>query len=72
MHRHSTGAKRLNHPIAGPLTFNYEAMELAADEGLILIVCSVAPGSRDADALSLLASWSAGDRDRQVATPGQP
>jgi hypothetical protein len=26
----------------------------------------VAPGSRDADALSLLASWSAGDRIRQA------
>jgi transcriptional regulator with XRE-family HTH domain len=61
VHRHTTGAKRLNHPIAGPLTFNYEAMELAADEGLSLIVCSVAPGSRDADALKLLASWSADD-----------
>lgn len=71
VHRHSTGAKRLNHPVVGPLTFNYEAMELAADEGLVLIVCSVAPGSRDADALSLLASWSAADRTRQAATPEQ-
>ena len=34
-------------------------MELAADEGLYLIACGVAPGSRDADALSLLASWNA-------------
>ena len=44
-------------------------MELAADHGLVLIVCSVPPGSRDADALSLLASWSAADRTRQSATP---
>ena len=72
VHRHSTGAKRLHHPVVGPLTFNYEAMELAADEGLVLIVCSAPPGSRDADALSLLASWSAGDPTRQAATPGQP
>lgn len=57
--RHRAGAKRLNHPLVGELTFNYEAMELAADEGLYLIVCSVAPGSRDADALNLLASWNA-------------
>jgi hypothetical protein len=34
-------------------------MELAADEGLHLIVCGVAPGSWDADSLSLLASWNA-------------
>ena len=66
VHRHAAGAKRLNHPVAGPLTFNYEAMELAADQGLVLIVCSAAPGSRDADALSLLASWSAADRIRQA------
>lgn len=57
--RHRAGAKRLNHPLVGELTFNYEAMELTADEGLYLIVCSVAPGSRDADALNLLASWNA-------------
>lgn len=57
--RHRAGSKRLNHPLAGQLTFNYETMELAADEGLYLIVCGVAPGSRDAEALNLLASWSA-------------
>src|SRR5437868_764666 len=57
--RHRAGAKRLNHPLVGRLTFTYETMELAADEGLYLIACGVAPGSRDADALSLLASWNA-------------
>jgi hypothetical protein len=34
-------------------------MELAADQGLYLIMCGTAPGSQDADALSLLASWNA-------------
>ena len=57
--RHRAGAKRLNHPLVGELTINYETMELAADDGLSLIVCGVAPGSRDADALNLLASWNA-------------
>ena len=41
------------------MTFTYETMELAADEGLYLIVCGAAPGSPDADALNLLASWNA-------------
>lgn len=41
------------------MTFTYETMELAADEGLYLIVCGAAPASPDADALSLLASWNA-------------
>ena len=57
--RHRAGAKRLNHPLVGELTINYETMELAADDGLSLIVCGVAPGSRDADVLNLLASWNA-------------
>ncbi|WP_042421103.1 helix-turn-helix domain-containing protein [Streptacidiphilus anmyonensis] len=57
--RHRAGAKRLNHPLVGQLTFTYETMELAADEGLYLIVCGVAPGSRDAETLDLLASWNA-------------
>ena len=30
-----------------------------ADQGLYLIMCGTAPGSPDADALSLLASWNA-------------
>jgi transcriptional regulator with XRE-family HTH domain len=59
--RHRAGAKRVNHPLVGQLTFTYETMELAADEGLYLIVCGTAPGSRDADALNLLASWNATD-----------
>jgi hypothetical protein len=41
------------------MTFTYETMELAADDGLYLIVCTATPGSPDAEALSLLASWDA-------------
>ena len=59
--RHRAGAKRLNHPLVGQVTFTYETMELAADQGLYLIVCGAAPGSPDADALNLLASWNATD-----------
>ncbi|WP_035805685.1 MmyB family transcriptional regulator [Kitasatospora mediocidica] len=62
--RHRAGAKRLNHPLVGQLTINYETMELAADEGLSLVVCGVVPGSRDADALNLLASWNATEATR--------
>jgi transcriptional regulator with XRE-family HTH domain len=59
--RHRAGAKSLNHPLVGQMTFSYETMELAVDEGLYLIVCGVAPGSRDSDVLNLLASWNATD-----------
>ncbi|WP_329587294.1 helix-turn-helix transcriptional regulator [Kitasatospora sp. NBC_01250] len=56
--RHRAGAKRITHPLVGDMTFNYETMQLTADEGLYLIICGVAAGSRDADALNLLASWN--------------
>lgn len=65
--RHRAGAKRLNHPLAGQMTFTYETMELTADEGLYLIACGAAPGSRDADALNLLASWNATDNAQDTA-----
>ncbi len=70
--RHRAGAKRVNHPVVGELTFEYETMDLAADEGLSLIVCNVAPGSRDADALKLLASWNADSRGEQAVSVEQP
>ncbi|MGH3204316.1 MAG: hypothetical protein ACRDOA_05100 [Streptosporangiaceae bacterium] len=67
--RHRAGVKRLNHPIVGPMTFTYETMELTADQGLYLIACTAAPGSRDADALILLASWSATDTADSSSLP---
>jgi hypothetical protein len=48
------------------MTFTYETMELAADEGLYLIACGAVPGSRDADALDLLASWNATDNTKET------
>ena len=54
-----TGRKRLHHPTVGDLELDYEAMELTADNGLLLAVFSAEPGSRSAEALDLLASWTA-------------
>ena len=58
---HTAGAKRIHHPLVGDLTFTYETTQLTADDGLYLILCAVPPGSRDAEALDLLASCSAPD-----------
>jgi transcriptional regulator with XRE-family HTH domain len=71
VHRHRAGSKRINHPLIGELTFDYEAMDLAADEGLSLVVCHVAPGSSDADALQLLASWNAENRSERASATGR-
>ncbi|MEV7346153.1 hypothetical protein [Streptomyces sp. NPDC093544] len=62
--RYRVAAKRLNPPLVGELTISYERMELAADNGLSLIVHGVAPGSREADALNLLVSWNATETTR--------
>src|SRR5690625_6280380 len=59
---HRSGRKRLRHPIVGRLDLDYESMELPAEPGLALIVYTAAPGSSTADALTMLASWSARDR----------
>ena len=56
---HRTGTKRLRHPVVGELELDYEVMDVAADDGLTISVYSAEPGSRSAQALDLLASWTA-------------
>jgi transcriptional regulator with XRE-family HTH domain len=55
------GAKHLNHPVVGALTLDWDTLTCAADPEQHLIVWTAEPGSRSADALCLLASWSAAD-----------
>ncbi|MFJ8329908.1 helix-turn-helix transcriptional regulator [Streptomyces sp. NPDC094437] len=57
--RHPGGVKQIRHPLVGELTLAYEALELAADNGLTLMAYSVEPATPTADALNLLASWAA-------------
>jgi len=56
---HGSGAKRMRHPLVGELELSYETMEIVADAGLAVFVYTAEPGSRSAEALSLLASWTA-------------
>jgi transcriptional regulator with XRE-family HTH domain len=56
---HRTGVKRLHHPLVGDLTLAYESLDLTADQGLRLNAYSAEPGSKDQDALNLIASWAA-------------
>ncbi|WP_312034378.1 helix-turn-helix transcriptional regulator [Actinoplanes sp. TBRC 11911] len=56
---HRTGTKRIHHPVVGTMHLAYEAMEITADEGLTLLAYTAEPGTPDADALALLASWAA-------------
>ena len=56
---HETGVKDFHHSVVGDLTLTYDRMELSADSGLMLMAYSAEPGSKSADALSLLGSWAA-------------
>lgn len=48
------GAKRLHHPVAGPLTLTYQSFDVRAAPGQQLIVYQPAPGTPTAEALALL------------------
>jgi transcriptional regulator with XRE-family HTH domain len=65
---HQTGTKRFHHPVVGDLEVGYETMPIPADPGLVLTVYSPEPATPSADALSLLASWTA---TRPAATSEQ-
>jgi anti-sigma factor RsiW len=65
---HRTGTKRFHHPVVGDLTLTYEALDLAADEGLRISAYSAEPGTPSDDALKLLATWAA-TLDQAAAAP---
>jgi MmyB-like transcription regulator ligand binding domain len=56
---HDKGTKQLHHPIVGDLTLTFETMQLTADTGLTMAAYTAEPGSASAEALNLLASWTA-------------
>ena len=65
---HHTGVKRFCHPIVGELALAFDAMDLAADDGLAIVAYTAEPGSRSERSLDLLASWAATPETR----PGSP
>jgi transcriptional regulator with XRE-family HTH domain len=66
---HRSGTKHLHHPVVGDLSLAYESMELTTDPGLRLNAYTAEPGSAAADALNLLASWSAAPAERSAPGP---
>ena len=64
---HRSGTKSLRHPIVGELELDYEVMDVSADDGLTIAVYSVEPSSRSAEALDLLASWTATPHEQHTA-----
>jgi transcriptional regulator with XRE-family HTH domain len=56
---HQTGRKRLHHPVVGDVELEYEVMAISAGSGLRLAVFTADPGTRSAEALSLLGALAA-------------
>ncbi len=65
---HRSGSKRIRHPAIGRIDLSYESMALQSEPDLQLNVYTATPGTRDADALKLLASWAA-TQDLPVPDP---
>ncbi|MFG2574378.1 helix-turn-helix transcriptional regulator [Streptomyces sp. NPDC048481] len=53
------GVKRIQHPVAGLLTFPYETLAVAADPDQTLLVYTAEAGSETEERLRLLGSWGA-------------
>ncbi|MER5181021.1 helix-turn-helix transcriptional regulator [Streptomyces sp. NPDC002896] len=56
---HTTGMKRLHHPVVGDLDLPFETFPLGADPSQFLLTYTAEPASPSQDALNLLASWAA-------------
>src|SRR5204862_7184924 len=57
--QHITGIKHFHHPVVGAVDLTYDRLDLVADPGLTIFTYTAEPGSRSAEALNLLGSWSA-------------
>ncbi|MFJ2617712.1 helix-turn-helix transcriptional regulator [Glutamicibacter sp. NPDC087344] len=58
---HRTGRKQVHHPVVGDLDLAFEAFDLPGDPGLRLNIYTADPNTPSADALKVLASWSAAE-----------
>ena len=63
------GEKAFNHPVVGELDLSYDRFELPSDPGLAIVAATAEPGSRSAEAFSLLASWAATEELHAASDP---
>ncbi|MFD6281486.1 helix-turn-helix transcriptional regulator [Streptomyces sp. NPDC060209] len=67
---HTTGTKRLHHPLVGDLTLDYVVLAAEDDPEQSLAIYTPEPASASAEALWILASWTS-DRATGARTPEQ-
>lgn len=56
---HGAGTKQFHHSLVGDLDLAYESVDMISDPGLTLTIYAAEPASPTAQALDLLASWTA-------------
>jgi MmyB-like transcription regulator ligand binding domain len=54
------------HPVVGDITLTYNRTELSADPGQMLMIWTAEPGSKFAEALSLLGTWAAAPQQPEL------
>ncbi|MEV7020464.1 helix-turn-helix transcriptional regulator [Streptomyces sp. NPDC093991] len=64
---HTTGTKRLHHPLVGDLTLDYLVLAVEGDPEQTLTIYTPEPASPSAEALALLASWTGTSASRPQA-----
>jgi transcriptional regulator with XRE-family HTH domain len=63
---HNKGEKHFNHPVVGELELSYNRIDLPGDPGVTIVAYTAEPGSKSAEAFSLLASWAATEEVRAL------
>ncbi|MGW9132922.1 helix-turn-helix transcriptional regulator [Streptomyces sp. NPDC055681] len=63
------GTQHFHHPVVGEFTLHHETLAFPADPDQTMCVYTAEPGSASAQALALLASWSAPDATRGDNAP---
>jgi transcriptional regulator with XRE-family HTH domain len=63
---HAGGTKHYHHHVVGDLDLAYETMDLRSEPGLSMTIFTAEPGSPTAQALALLASWTATQQESPV------
>ncbi|WP_449352303.1 helix-turn-helix transcriptional regulator [Streptomyces shaanxiensis] len=69
---HTSGTKRLHHPLVGDLTLDYLVLAVEGDPEQTLVVHTPEPASPSAEALALLAAWTATSPSRPQAPDETP
>lgn len=67
-----SGTQPFRHPLVGDLTLEYDAFEVPADPGQLIVAYSAPAGTAAHDALGQLANWTAAPSDAASITPSAP